>query len=69
MAINRLAKPFEAVGLAEMMEQRKHVERANIELLAQIRNDLTQHAPDETSSPFRPAFWQKIFRFRKGRAK
>jgi hypothetical protein len=68
-AINRLAKPFEAVGLAEMMRQREHVEQANIALLGQIQSELIRHASDGNRNPLRPPLWQRIFRFRNGQTK
>ncbi|MFL5665494.1 MAG: hypothetical protein ACJ8BW_29740 [Ktedonobacteraceae bacterium] len=66
---DRLAKPFEAVGLAEMMKQREHVEQANVALLGQIQSELMRHASDGNRNPLRPALWQRIFRFRNGPTK
>ena len=64
--INKLAQPFAAVGLAEMVKQREQAERANTEMLMQLRDDLKHYAPDRSQNPLHPAFWQKVFRARKG---
>ncbi|MFL5626148.1 MAG: hypothetical protein ACJ788_11200 [Ktedonobacteraceae bacterium] len=63
MAIVRLAKPFEAVGFAEMMKQREYVEQANAALLGQIQSDLKHYASSGTRNPSGPTLRQKIVRF------